>query len=188
MKKLLTFATALLALTLAGSATAAQITGGITFTGGGATYDTLDVATATRVVSWNGVSVGSRSGDFVGFINAGDSVTLAAPWTFNSGALAALWTVGGFTFDLVSSSIFSQSSAGLIVTGTGWLSGNGYAATWGTWNFSTQNPDVDGVFSFSASGGFKASPPPQVPDGGTTAALLGAALLGAAFVARRRTA
>lgn len=184
INKTLGFAGAMLALALASAATAAQISGGITFAGG-ATLDTLDVATATQVSSWNNVTVSSRSGDFVAYVGVGDSVTLAGPWTFNSGALAGLWTVGGLTFDLVSSSIFSQSAAGLIVTGTGWLSGNGFDATWGTWGFSSQNPHAEGVFSFSASGAF-VPPPPQVPDGGMTAALLGFGLVAIALAARWR--
>jgi Carboxypeptidase regulatory-like domain len=45
---------------------------------------------------------------------------------------------------------------GVVVTGFGWISGNGFDATYGTWAFSTQNPGVGNPtrFSFDASGGF----------------------------------
>ena len=73
-----------------------------------------------------------------------------APWTFTSG-LANLWSVGGFTFNLTTSSIIQQGNGFLAVSGTGTITGNGYTDTPGTWKFSTQNPPANGVFSFSAS-------------------------------------
>ena len=76
---------------------------------------------------------------------------MAAPWNFNSG-LTALWSVGGFTFDLTSSSIVLPRVNGFIsVSGTGTISGNGFIPTPGTWRFTSQNPPANGVFSFSAS-------------------------------------
>ena len=75
---------------------------------------------------------------------------MTAPWTFGSGQ-PALWSVGGFTFDLTTSTITHQGNGFLTVSGTGTISGNGFTATPGTWRFSTQNPSANGVFSFSAS-------------------------------------
>ena len=88
---------------------AAPITGTITIRGG-AHLNTTSVNTATRVTGWlNGnnaaPTVVSRSGDFTTFVNVGAPVTMAAPWNFNSGPLPALWSVGGFTFNLTASSI-----------------------------------------------------------------------------------
>ena len=134
---------------------AAPITGTITIRGG-AELNTVSVNTATRVTGWlngNGAAptVVSRSGAFTAFVNAGDSVTMAAPWNFNSGPLPALWSVGNFTFDLTASSIVQQGNGFLSVSGTGTITRTGFAPTPGTWRFSTQNPPANSVFSFSAS-------------------------------------
>ncbi|HET7535064.1 MAG TPA: VPDSG-CTERM sorting domain-containing protein, partial [Candidatus Didemnitutus sp.] len=63
-----------------------------------------------------------------------------------------------------------QGSGFLAVSGTGWVTGNGFDASVGTWSFTTQNGAADGAFSFSAAS--------AVPDGGYTALLLGLGLLG----------
>lgn len=167
---------------LCGSASAANINGGITFTGG-VTLDTGSASTATQVLTWQNTEVESLDGDFAGFVAAGDAATFTAPWTFNSGAHAALWQVGGFTFDLIGSSIAFQGMGSVIVSGTGTISGNGFDPTDGVWRFTTQNPSADGIFSFSAS-----VESVSVPDGGLTIALLGAALSGLVFLRRRVSA
>jgi len=171
-----------LAFAIAGAAFGASIQGNITFAGG-AILDTDSVSTATGVVSWVDPVVASRDGDFAPYVTAGDDVVMVAPWTFNSvGEVLNFWNVGGFSFDLTTSSIFLQAGGDLIVKGTGWTSGNGFDATFGSWNFTSQNPAANGVFSFSASSAHVTS----VPDGGTTAALLGAVLIGLGVIARRR--
>ena len=134
---------------------AAPINGTITIRGG-AELNTGSVNTATRVIGWlngNGAApaVVSRSGDFATYVTVGDSVTMAAPWNFNSGPLLALWSVDGFTFDLASSIIVTQGNGFLSVSGTGTISGHGFTATPGSWRFTTQNPPANSVFSFSAS-------------------------------------
>ena len=94
-------------------------------------------------------------------VTVGATVTMAAPWNFSSGPLPALWSVGGFTFDLTASSIVPQGNGFLNVSGTGTITGNGFDPTPGSWRFSTQNPPANGVFSFSAS--TTASPPTPTP-------------------------
>jgi hypothetical protein len=158
------------------------IDGAITFSGG-AVYDTMSLATATRVSSFTTVTVDSRDGEFASFVNVGDTVTMAEPYIFTpSTPTPGLWSVGGFTFDLDSSTVESQSANFLTISGIGTISGNGYADTAGTWSFTSQSPAANGVFSFSAgsagSGG-------SVPDGGTTVALLGLALAGIEIVRRK---
>ena len=111
---------------------------------------------------------------------------MSSSWTFDpGGAQPALWAVGGFTFNLTSSSIVLQNAVGLVVSGLGTIVGNGFDPTPGSWSFSTQNPGAGNpaVFSFSGATG---APPggPGVPDGGVTALLLGSVLLG--FGAIRR--
>ena len=132
---------------------AAPINGTITIRGG-AELNTGSVNTATRVIGWlngNGAAptVVSRSGSFT-VVSARATVTMAAPWNFGSG-LPALWSVGGFQFDLTSSTIVTQGGGFLNVSGTGTITGHGFNATPGSWRFSTQNPPANGVFSFSAS-------------------------------------
>jgi hypothetical protein len=167
-------------------AQANTIDGTIEF-GGSVHFDTDSLATATRVVTWydtNGIAGHSSvmpfsTGDFAGIL-AGTQATMAQPWIFNpSTQTPGLWSVGGFTFNLLSSIIMTQNATHLDVDGMGIVSGNGFAPTAMDWSFSTQSsggvPRVQ--FSFSANDN-------TVPDGGATVMLLGAAL-GALGMARR---
>ena len=160
----------------AGSASAIMIAGGITFNGG-ATLDNVEIEDATQVVSWSRTRVDSASGDFAAAGLADGSLATFAPgWVFGSGQ-PMLWQSGGFTFNLSASSIELQSNSFLLVEGTGFIVGNGFDQTAGTFSFSTQENDVNGRFSFSATG--IATPQgTNVPDGGATIALLGLSLLG----------
>jgi hypothetical protein len=167
----------LIALAMGVSAHAVQIVGNITFKGG-VELDAVSVNDATQVTAWNDAQVQGRSGDFASTVTAGDSVSFFAPWLFNSGAVPTFWNVGGFTFDLTSSSIQFQGGGFLSVSGTGSISGNGFDATVGTWRFSTQDDAADGEFSFSSASR-------AVPDGGATVALLGLALAGLGLASRR---
>lgn len=170
---------ALVAIVLSGTASASQIQGSITFNGG-ITLDTATVSTATTVTSWVSPIVQSSDGDFAGL--NGTAVSLYAPWTFNTPApgIVDFWQVGGFHFDLTSSSIAYQGLTSLIVQGTGVIYGNRFDPTTGVWNFSTQNPSAGGTFSFSAA-------TTAVPEGGTTALLAGAAMIIFAAIGSRRS-
>jgi hypothetical protein len=162
-------------------AQAVQITGAITFAGG-VTLDTNTVNTATKVIAWLDESgamptVQSGSGSFAAL--AGATAMFAAPWSFASGPIAAFWTVGGFTFNLIASSIVSQIGDGfLAVSGTGTITSPGFDPTFATWLFTVQDDSSSGVFSFS--GGSEA-----IPDGGATVALLGLALAGIEGIRRK---
>ncbi len=140
---------------------AAPIQGDIDF-GGVVTYDTTSLATATRVNVWNSSIVLQRTGDFATFVAVGATPTMAAPWIFNSGTPATpmpgpatpmLWQVGGFTFDLTSSTVVSQSATFLDVSGVGTISGNGFDPTPGTWSFNSTQADGSSnpTFSFQAN-------------------------------------
>jgi hypothetical protein len=96
-------------------------------------------------------------------------------WTFGLGA-TALWSVGGFTFDLIASTIVLHDFGILLVTGTGTVTGHGQTFN-GTWMFSAQGEGSGGIFSFSASS--------NVPDGGATVALLGLSLAGIEGIRRK---
>jgi hypothetical protein len=155
---------------------AVPINGDITFDGT-VSLDTKSVNTANMVTSWHGLGAGgmpqvaSVDGDFGAFVKDGDAVTIAFPWSFNSGAVPNFWSVDGFVFNLKSSSITAQGSGSLAVSGTGTITGHGFDLTSGTWNFTTQNPSAHARFSFSSATG-------AVPDGGSAVALLGIALVG----------
>lgn len=164
------------------SAEAIPINGSITFNGG-AVYDTSSLATATRVNAFSNVKVTSSDGDFGTFTNPGDPVTMASPWIFSpSTPTPALWSVGGFTYDLASATVMLQTADFLFIEGTGTVSGNGFDPTPGTWSFTSQSPSANGVFSFSGGSGAQG-----VPEGGSTAALLGIALVGVAIASRKLT-
>lgn len=171
---------------LCNQAQAVPISGAITFKGG-VTLDTGNVGTATAVTAFVDTAVESRDGSYAG-IALQAPATFSAPWAFAAGK-PALWTVGGFTFNLTSSSVAFQSPTALVVSGIGSVSGNGFDPTATSWNFSTQTPGaqtpgVGLVFSFSAAAG---SPPggPGVPDGGMTAMMLGGSLVLLGFVRRQ---
>ena len=166
-------------------AQATSINGDIQFAGE-TRFDTNSLATAHRVVTWFDVfhnagfsSVTSGTGDFAG-IFPGTQATMAQPWIFNpSTPTPGLWSVGGFSFDLLTSTIVTQNASTLVIEGTGIVSGNGFDPTSMDWSFTTQSAGgrTRTTFSFSANGA-------SVPDGGTTVMLLGAAL-GALGMARR---
>jgi hypothetical protein len=155
------------------------ILGNITFSGG-ATLDTGNANTAHAVTSFKNTVVQSVSGDFDTFINDLDPATFSASWVFDpSTPTSSLWSVGGFTFDLLTSTVVMRGGGILAVSGTGTISGNSFDPTFGTWSFTTQNPGTpNGVFSFSASG-------LAVPDGGATVALLGLTLVGVEVLRRK---
>jgi hypothetical protein len=161
-------------------AQATPITGDITF-GGVVTFDNIDLSLAKQVSTWNLAVVTSDSGDFSS-IPVLSSVTIA-PWIFSpSTPTTPLWSVGGFSFDLTSSTIVNQTKFFLNITGIGTLSGPGFDPTAGTWSFTVSNAlgrthDTFGFQSDTAAG--------LVPDGGTTAALLGLALAGIEVLRRK---
>lgn len=194
-KKLLIIAAVTAAVCgLGGVANAVTISGNITFAGG-VELNTSSAGTATEVLAWTGAGgtgmpeVISADGSF-STIAPGTAVSFTAPWFFDSGAVADLWSVGGYTFDLTSSSIVFQGGSPAIVgvDGTGIVSGFG-ASQEMTWSFSTSDPGAAGangtlVFSFQAASGTV----PTVPDGGTTAMLLGLSVLGLGLVKKQMLA
>src|ERR1051325_6266388 len=168
-------------------AKAAPINGTIDFAGS-VMFDSTSLASATRVNQWRDVfghagfsNVAATTGDFSG-IALGTQAAMATPWIFNpSTPTPALWSVGGFTFDLLSSTIVTQTATFLNITGTGTISGNGFTATNPTWAFTVQNAGgTHQFFSFSAN-----SATQGVPDGGSTVALLGMAVAGIEFIRRK---
>jgi len=162
---------------------AAPITGEIAM--GGQIQFNSSLGTATTVTHW--ISVGANNdgfstvlgvtGDLATFISPLDEAAMAQPWNFSSGGpQPALWSVGGFTFDLASSTIVTQLFNFLNVTGVGTISGNGFDSTPSTFTLTVTQLGTRLVFGSITS--------TTVPDGGTTVMLLGAAL-GALGMAQR---
>jgi hypothetical protein len=163
-------------------AQAVAINGFINFAGV-TVYNTKSLVTATEVMKWNSSLVleGATTGDFATFTTNLEHVTMGKPWMFNpSTPKLGLWKVGGFTFDLSSSTIVSQSAFFLNITGTGMVSGNGFDPTPGDWSFTS----TDSNGKIRSSFGFQ-SDTAAVPDGGATAALLGLALAGVGVLRRK---
>jgi hypothetical protein len=129
----------------------------------------LSLATATEVVQWHSSYVLKDSGDFATFINPSGhpSATMAAPWIFTpSTSTPALWSIGGFTFDLFSSTVLFQSTTFLNITGAGTVSGNSFDPTPGTWSFTVSRANGQTSESF----GFQANTE-AVPEASTTSLL-----------------
>ena len=191
MKKTILAVLTMAALSL--GAQAVPITGDIDFAGQ-ATFNTTSLATATQVINFKSSDVGanntamvtSANGSFTGL--AGTIASFPNVYTFSpSSAVSPLWTVGGFTFNLTSSTIVAQTSTILAITGVGILTGPaGFDATPGTWAFTSQQAGggMQQSFSFSANtnatGGATG-----VPEGGSTVALLGAVLIGVVALRRK---
>ena len=169
-------------------AQAAPINGTIDFAGS-VRFDTLNLQNATQVSQWRDVfgnagfsNVAATTGDFSS-IALGSQAIMATPWIFNpSTATPGLWSVGGFTFDLLSSTIIMQTATFLNISGTGIVSGNGFDPTAATWAFTVQNAGQTGgpFFSFSANLATQG-----VPDGGSAVALLGIGLGAIEFIRRK---
>jgi hypothetical protein len=171
-------AAAAVAVVLTQAAQAVPISGNIGFSGS-AVLNTGNANSAAEVVSWGTNVVNSESGSFLSIpLNSG--VILASPWTFNSGVLNNFWTIGGFTFNLSSSSVFSQVGGFLNVILNGTVSGNGFDATAFSGSFQVSNPAADGDVTFTERLSFN-----SVPDGATTVLLLGATLSGLALLKRK---
>jgi hypothetical protein len=196
MKNMIKFASAAaVALALTQSLQANPIVGNIGF-GGAVTYDTASAGNATEVTSWINPTVQSVThnvGSSFNLVNVGMSVVFnPTTWIFNSGAgINPFWSVGGFTFQLLSSSVQSQGGVypvGYVtVTGIGIISGNGYDPTYMSWSFTSQDPVAGNnpdQWTFSAS---QASLN-VVPDGGATVMLLGLALSGVALLKKKLSA
>jgi len=175
-------------------ASAQSITGDIDFSGN-VSFNTGDLATATSVTQFRDVggmagflNVSGTSGSFTAIPLSTDAA-FTTPYVFSpSTPYNPLWTVtsGGttFSFQLLSSTIQSQSATFLNVTGAGILTGTGFAPTPGMWSFTSTTSAggrTDNKFGFAANTS-------AVPDGGSALALLGISLVGIQVLRRKLSA
>src|SRR3981189_873313 len=109
MKPILASLTAMVvAAGFALSAQATQITGDIDFAGQ-VSYDKTLLGSATMVTAWHMAIVSGATGDFAPTL--GLTPAFATPYVFNPPTpYAALWSVGGFTFELDNSQIIFQDN------------------------------------------------------------------------------
>ena len=165
-------------------AIAAPLNGDINFEGAG-TFNNTGYADATQI-TFGAVSTKSGGTNDYSGVAAGTSVTFktftfGAPNNVGSNSIDNLWsfTSGGatFTFDLIR--ITANSVAGSVRVIEGW----GTAQSTGA-----GIDDQSAFFTLSSSGSgtnITFSSATEVPDSGTTTALLGLSLLGLAGAARR---
>jgi hypothetical protein len=171
---------------------AIPITGSISFAGT-STINGTSFVTATGFTLFQDVTVGAPSalsGSYVG--TSGAAVTMT-PFTWSpptaSTPINPLWTFvsGGDTYSFDLSVLHEDyvSPTGLLLSGNGtaFITGPGlnYVATTGTWDLSSQTLDLS-TFTFSSS----TTIPAGIPDGGTSATLLGGSLLGLAMIGRKQ--
>lgn len=170
-------------LFLSTTANAALIDGTIELAGGWTPID--DTGAATTIDQATGIDftddlsvVVASSGDLTQPNLAPATMT---DFQFNplSPNPVSVWTVGGFTFEMDSVTINTQNSINLSLSGTGTITGNGFDATPGTWEFTGQTAS-DITFSWSSSN--LAVPVPAA------VWLFGSGLIGLVGVARRKRA
>ena len=178
MKKFISLLTTSLVLLFATSTVSATlIEGSISFTGQATTTGTNGTFLspgAVSTVDFDTFNVDVVAGDFTPAVSVGDWVT----FTDLVPAVAptdALWSVGGFTFDLKTITLNAVVYGHALINGTGIVKNSAYDDTFFTWEFSSE---TNGTKTFSAS----AVPAPA------GAALLGLGLLGFGFARRNKQA
>ena len=178
-KILLAIVAAAASFGLLSSAQAIPITGMLNIAGQ-ANFNTNSLLTASSATFTNAHVEGPNTGSFAGLTFP--TPVVMASYTFDPSTITnGLWSVGGFTFNLLSSTVEQRTATFLSISGTGTITGPpGFDPTPGTWAFTSQNAGGRPGMSFSFSANTEA-----VPDGGMTMALLGTGLMGlAAFRAK----
>ncbi len=129
------------------------------------------------------VLAGSQTGDYAWVANG--TAAIWTPFTFNppAASVTPLWTfsIGAITysFDATSMSTSHPDAFTFNIQGTGIAHITGLEDTAGIWTVTSTGSGTTFTFGASTQAG------PQVPDGGTTVVLLGAALSGLAMFRRK---
>jgi hypothetical protein len=176
------------------------IEGWLTFTGA-ATLNSSDASMATQASDWQVMppTLVSDGGDFASLSNPLPDASFISPWNFttnsttNPASPLAFMSIGSFDFTLENSWIANNSTPGWItVDANGWLTEGANGPTWSNIVITFNSPiDVETLAGHFTSNTvveadhFTATV--TVPDGGMTAVLIGAALLGLTLVASRRS-
>jgi hypothetical protein len=178
---------------------ATPIAGSISFDGGAVLLNNT-LPNATAIDSFGGTTVVSGganvpTGSYAGL--AGTAVTMTSEGFIFSPGLSPspindLWsfTVAGITYDfnlLSATGVYDNGS--LDLSGTGTLQITGDTDTAGTWTMDINGGGDGDNFNFDANnevGGGGGNGGSSVPDGGSTAMMLGAGLSGVALLGRKK--
>ncbi len=176
---------------------ATAITGALAFRGQ-ASFNNSSPGNSTQVTSWTSVYVSGDSGTFAAPSPFGISTGPAALVSFASGSwnfdtstsINNFWSIGGFTFQLLSSFVVSQGgtpgvSGFVVVDGTGIVSGHGYTPTTMSWSFTCQDIGSGGPRRWTFGTTANITTPASVPDDGMTAVMLALALSGISLVKKK---
>lgn len=170
-------ATALI-LSLSGAANAAFIEGEITMSGAFTPTGGNDLGDATGIDFDGGFAIHDANGDFaLAGISVGDNGVYADFDFINPlvAPLGPLWSIGGFSFALEEIAIVFQSSAFLVLQGSGTISAAGFDDTNAMWSLTANSAGT--LFNFSSG---------ATVDEPSVLALIGLGLLGLRL--RRRVA
>ncbi len=183
-------ASVLISATLLQQAHATLIDGSIAFKGG-ALADNSDLTKASQIsfypASVTPTTVIYSSGDFGGLTGSG--VAMYSPLIIDppTPPAGALWSVGGFSLILDSLEVDYVGQTALALYGTGTLYGAGFEPTAGEWFFGlTTSGGQEATFSWASLTSSSGEPGQSVPDGGSTAMLLGCGLVLLGFLSRSR--
>jgi len=137
------------------------------------------------------LSISSQTGTFGAFITPSQSVSMTAPWNFTSSTpFSYAFSIGGFTFDLNSGTIVSQTKKSLQLTGSGTVTSNGFTTTVGDWTALFIGKNMKHFeLNFTALPVESPSIPPvvaSVPEDGSSALFLVFGLAPLVYLARRR--
>lgn len=146
------------------------------------------LSTATAATLWvNDYVFNQASGDFwtTFALDFPTPVTMAAtPWVFNpsTGKFHLIGLGGNVWYNLANATITTQDNAILGIQTTGTILAPGFDPTPGIFNFTSQgpatpNPSGNGTWDYTWSGALGSVNRFQVPDGGTTALMLGSVFL-----------
>ncbi len=192
MNKTLTLAGAALALALGTVAQADPINGRIDIGANGSTV-TIDT-TANTVVFNEGAGFGAinaqvtlATGNYSIFAPTlgGDTPAIYSDFNYTTPFAPVgqkIWEINATTYFLLNSiNVNTETGVALGLTGFGTAYLTGFDATPGLWSFSADRNTGATVFTFSST---TQVPPPSVPEGGATAALLGLSMLSLGFMRR----
>jgi len=204
MNKVLKLASLVLALSSASAAFSAPITGKIFIGANDPTSVSVDYN--TNMVTFNPVAnanarVTLREGDYTTLntnlnvnyfsfsygpntgVNTLGAVGPTKLWEITNGQPGTA-NAANTNFTLSAITLIDESSPNVFgLNGTGIAKLVGFDDTPGFWSFSANRTTGQTIFNWSST---NISPIPSVPDGGTTAVLLGMGLVAVGFIARRK--
>ena len=185
-------------LAISGFALSAQavpipVSGNISLSGT-VTMDGTSFVSSTKFTAFQNVTVGAPSALSGSYVGTSGSAVTVTPFTWSpptaSTPINPLWSfvyngdIYSFNLSVLHEDYASPTGLLLSGLGTAFITGPGvnYLATAGIWDFSAQT-EGQSTFTFSSTTVVPAS---SVPDGGSTAAMMGASLIGLGILGRKQ--